>query len=57
MVYCEIEVEHLVHSQHRVRAIWGLTGQLDLRPFAAQLRTQRQLGGRSAWDPRLPVTV
>ena len=55
--YCTIVVENLVHSQHRVRAIWELTGRLDLGPFAAQLRTQKNLGGRAAWEPRLLVAV
>jgi len=57
VVLRSIEVEHLVDARHRVRAIWELTGRLDPRPFATQLRTQKNLGGRSAWDPRLLVAI
>jgi len=52
-----VEVEQLVADEHPVRAIWELSGCLDLAPFAVKLRTQRELGGRAAWDPRLLVAV
>ena len=44
-------------ADHPVRAIWELSGRLDLSGFAGALRTQRDQGGRAAWDPRLLVAV
>ena len=52
-----IEVEQLVGAGHPVRAIGEISGQLDLSRFAAALRTQREQGGRAAWDPRLLVAI
>ena len=52
-----VEIEQLVGADHPVRAIWELSGRLDLSGFAGALRTQRDQGGRVAWDPRLLVAV
>ena len=52
-----IDVEQLVGADHPARAIWELSGQLDLSGFAGALRTQRDQGGRAAWDPRLLVAI
>ncbi len=52
-----VEIEQLVGADHPVRAIWELSGRLDLSGFAGALRTQRDQGGRAAWDPRLLVAV
>ena len=56
-IWRAVEVEQLVADEHPVRAIWELSGLLELAPFAVKLRTQRELGGRAAWDPRLLVAV
>ena len=52
-----VEIEQLVGADHPVRAIWELSGRLDLSGFTGALRTQRDQGGRAAWDPRLLVAV
>ena len=52
-----VEIEQLVGAGHPVRAIWELSGRLDLSGFTGALRTQRDQGGRAAWDPRLLVAV
>lgn len=52
-----IDVEQLVGADHPARAIWELSGRLDLSGFAGALRTQRDQGGRAAWDPRLLVAI
>lgn len=57
VTYRAVEVEQRVAADHPVRAIWELSGRLDLSGFAGALRTQRDQGGRAAWDPRLLVAV
>jgi len=57
IVFDQIEVERLVGEDHVVRAIWALTGRLDLSGFAAGLRSQQGAAGRAAWDPRLLVAI
>ncbi len=55
--YAAIEVERLVPADHLVRAIWELSGMLDLSGFAAHLETRKESAGRPAWDPRLLVAI
>lgn len=50
-------VEELVGPDHRVRAIWDLTGQLDLKGFYSKLKSRKGEAGRAAWDPRLLLSV
>jgi transposase len=50
-------VEELVPADHKVRAIWDLTGQLNLDGFQAQIRSREGYAGRAAWDPRLLLSV
>ena len=57
ITYARIDVERLVADDHAVRAIWELTGKLDLSGFAAGLRTRLGPAGRPAWDPRLPAAI
>lgn len=57
LTYAAIDVEQLVPPDHPVRAIWELSGKLDLSGFAAHLETRRQLAGRTAWDPRWLVAI
>ena len=52
-----VEIEQLVGADHPARAIWELSGQLDLSGFAGALCTQRDQGGRAAWDPRLLAAI
>jgi len=50
-------VDELVGPDHKVRAIWDLTGQLDLSGFHAKIRSREGQAGRAAWDPRLLLSV
>jgi len=55
--WARIDLEELIASDHKARAIWHLTGQLDLREFEEGLCTAKGDVGRRAWDPRLLVSV
>ncbi len=50
--YAAIDVERLVPADHLVRAIWELSGMLDLSGFAAHLETRKESA-----DPRLLVAI
>lgn len=50
-------VDELVAADHKVRAIWDLTGQLDLKMLEDKIRSKEGQAGRAAWDPRLLVSV
>lgn len=57
IVFAAIDVERLVGEEDAVRAIWALTGRLDLSGFTAGLRSARGAAGRAAWDPRLLTAI
>ena len=50
-------VEELVGPDHKVRAIWDLTGQLDLSAFLKKIASKDGQAGLAAWDPRLLLSV
>jgi transposase len=50
-------VDELVAPDHKVRAIWDLSGQLDLSSFQAKIRSQEGQAGRAAWNPRLLLSI
>jgi transposase len=50
-------VEELVGPDHRARAIWDLTGELDLQAFYGGIRSREGQAGSSAWDPRLLLSI
>lgn len=50
-------VDELVGPDHKVRAIWDLTGQLDLSEFLQKIRSRQGQAGREAWDPRLLLSI
>jgi transposase len=52
-----VVVEELVGPEHKVRAIWELTGQLDLSGFLKDIRSCEGQAGSPAWDPRLLLSV
>jgi transposase len=52
-----VVVEELVPPEHKVRAIWDLTGQLDLSAWLTPIRSRQGRAGRAAWDPRLLLSV
>jgi transposase len=55
--WAAIDLEELIPSDHKARAIWHLTGQLDLTQFCEGVRTAKGEVGRGAWDPRLLVSI
>ena len=50
-------VEELVGPEHKVRAIWDLTGRLDLSGYLERIQSAEGAAGCSAWDPRLLLSV
>lgn len=52
-----VDIEQLVPEDDPVRAIWELTGRLDLRSFYAAIETQEGAAGREAIDPRLLIDL
>lgn len=52
-----VEVERLIEEDHPARAIWALTGQLDLGRFYAPIEAVDGVAGRPTWDPRLLVSL
>jgi transposase len=52
-----VDVDRLVERDHLVRAIWELTGQLDLRGFTADVGSIEGEAGRPAFDPRLLISL
>lgn len=57
LAWARIDVEELIGTDHKARAIWHLAGALDLAGFAEGLCTVKGDAGRAAWDPRLLVSV
>jgi len=52
-----VNVERLVPQDHPVRAIWALTGQLDLRAYYDGIGAVEGRAGQSATDPRLLMSL
>jgi transposase len=50
-------VDELVGPDHKVRAIWDLTGELDLSGFFKGIGSREGKAGSPAWDPRLLLSV
>lgn len=51
-MYALIWVDELIGPDHPARAIWELTGRLDLSRFAEPLKSRQGGAGRPAWDPQ-----
>lgn len=49
--------EDLIPANHKARAIWELTGELDLSQFEDPIRSEQGQAGRPAWNPRLLVSI
>lgn len=52
-----IDVERLVPDDDPVRAIWEMTGRLDLSRFYKAVVTEEGSAGREAIDPRLLISL
>jgi transposase len=57
LVMRTVDVEELIGSDHPARALWQLTGGLDLSEFYAPIKTMADGPGRSCFDPRLLICV
>lgn len=58
IMWARICVEELIGEDHKARAIWELTGRMDLRQFEEPLKSrQGAAAGRPAWEPRLLVSI
>ena len=53
----QVLVDELAPPDHKVRAIWDLTEQLDLNGFLSKIRSKEGQAGCSAWNPRLLLSV
>ena len=56
-VWRAVHVEDLIEADHPARAIWSLSGQLDLKGFYAPIEAVEGTAGRTPWDPRLLVSL
>lgn len=52
-----LDVDSLVAADHKARAIWELTGKLDLSGFLKGIRSEVGQAGREHHDPRLLVAI
>ena len=52
-----LDVDWLVPADHKVRAIWELTGKLNRRGFPTGIRSEVGRAGREHNDPRLLVAI
>src|SRR5258707_13988346 len=50
-------VDELVAEDHKVRAIWDLTGELELSRYYSEIRSKEGKAGAPTWDPRLLLSV
>ena len=51
------DIEQLVDDEHPVRAIWDFVGRMDLSRFYASIASVDGEAGRSAWDPKLMISI
>ncbi|MGE5248902.1 MAG: IS1182 family transposase, partial [Bacteroidota bacterium] len=52
-----LDVDSLIGPDHKARAIWDLSGTIDLSAFHADIRSQAGQPGRQHNDPRLLVSL
>jgi transposase len=57
MQWMIVDLEQLIPADHKARAVWELTGQLDLRAFEEHTKSKEGEVGRPGWSPRLLVSV
>ncbi len=57
MLLRAVDVEKLVAEDHPVRAIWEFVGRMDLSEFTKDIEAVEGVAGRSAYDPRLLISV
>jgi transposase len=57
MVLHPVEIDRLVPEDHEVRAIWELTGSLDLSGYYDRVDAREGEAGAPAFDPRLLISL
>src|SRR5690348_3372509 len=57
MLMREIDVERLIPEDHPARAVWELTGKLELKAFCEQVKAVEGRAGQPRFDPRLMISV
>lgn len=57
MLLRPVDVESLVGSDHEVRAIWSLAGQLDLQLYYDGIKSVEGVAGREAIDPKVLICL
>jgi transposase len=57
MVLRSVDVEQLLEPDHLARAIWEMTGRLDLTAYTVEVRAVEGAAGRPPKDPRLLIAL
>src|ERR1700688_4451348 len=57
MLLRTVDVEQLVEPDHSARSIWDIVGELKLDSFYDSVRSFDGYAGRSAFDPRLLISI
>ena len=57
MVLRPTNVEQLIEADHPARAIWEIVGQQDLDGYYGAIEAVEGVAGRSAWDPRILISL
>jgi transposase len=57
MILRAVDVDRLIERERAARAIWELVGGLDLSAFRAEIAVGEGEAGRSAYDPRLLISL
>ena len=52
-----VDVEQLLEPDHVARAIWEMSGRLDLTPYTDEVRAVEGVAGRPPKDPRLLIAL
>jgi transposase len=52
-----LDLEASIPATHPARAIWALTGRLDLHQFEQDIHSLEGQGGRPRWSPQLLISV
>jgi transposase len=56
-VFAVLDVENLVGPSDKVRAIWALTGKMDLRELRERIKSRQGEAGQAGEDPQLLISI
>ncbi len=57
LIWAPMDIDGLLPLDHKARAIWELSAELDLSRFRERMVTTKGDVGRAGWDPRLLVSI